>query len=58
MPRRYVRRYGITNLYRYDPANAWRLLYSLGKEGVEIIAVILEWCSHKEYERIFQYRAR
>jgi hypothetical protein len=30
----------------------------MGREGIEIIAIILEWCSHKEYERIFKYQAR
>ena len=58
IPKKYVKRYGINNLYKYDLPNAWRLLYSLGREGIEIIAIILEWCSHKEYERVFKYRAR
>jgi hypothetical protein len=58
IPRRYIKKYDIDNLYKYDLPNAWRLLYSLGKEGIEIVAIILEWCSHKEYERIFGYRAR
>lgn len=58
IPKEYVRKYGINDLYKYDLPNAWRLLYSLGQDGIEIIAIILEWCSHKEYERIFKYRAR
>lgn len=58
IPKRYARKHKINNLYKYDLPNAWRLLYSLGKEGVEIIAIILEWCPHKEYERIFKYRVR
>jgi hypothetical protein len=58
IPKEYIKKYDINNLYKYDLPNAWRLLYSLGREGVEIIAIILEWCTHKEYERIFKYRAR
>lgn len=58
IPKRYIQKYGINNLYKYDLPNAWRLLYSLGREGIEIVAIILEWCPHKEYERIFKYRAR
>ena len=58
IPNEYIMKYGIDNLYKYDLPNAWRLLYSLGKDGVEIIAIILEWCSHKEYERIFNYQSR
>jgi hypothetical protein len=33
IPKEYVRKYKINNLYKYDLPNAWRLLYSLGKEG-------------------------
>jgi len=58
IPQKYVKHYGINNLYKYDLPDGWRLLYSLGKEGIEVIAVILEWCSHKKYEKIFHYRAR
>jgi len=58
IPKQYIRKYGIDNLYKYNLPNAWTLLYSLGKKGIGIIAIILEWCSHKEYERIFRYRAR
>jgi len=58
IPKGYINKYGISSLYKYDLPGGWRLLYSLGKEGIEIIAIILEWCHHKEYERIFNYRAR
>ena len=58
IPQEYIKKYGINNLYKYDLPNAWRLLYSLGKEGIEVIAIILDWCSHKEYERIFKYKSR
>jgi len=56
IPRRYITKYGINNLYKYDLPNAWRMLYSLGKECIEIIAAILEWCPHKEYEKLFHYK--
>jgi hypothetical protein len=58
IPKEYIGKYNINNLYKYDLPNAWRLLYSLGKEGIEIIAIILEWCTHKEYEKRFKYRIR
>lgn len=58
IPKEYIHKYGINNLYKYDLPNAWRLLYSIGREGLEIIAIILEWCSHKEYERIYQVQGR
>lgn len=45
----------LPNLWKYDLPNAWRLLYSITSNEVEIINVILEWGSHKEYEWLFNY---
>ena len=58
IPKEYIRKYDINNLYKYNLPNGWRLLYSLGKKGIEIVAIILEWCSHKEYEKLFKFKAR
>jgi hypothetical protein len=55
IPKHYVDKYGIDNLWKYDLPNGWRLLYSLGKDEVEIIAIVLEWMDHKDYERRFGY---
>ena len=52
----YIRKYGITNLWRYDLPNAWRFLYSITvEEEVELVSVILDWFDHKDYERKFKY---
>jgi len=54
-PREYVVKYNITNLWKYNLPNGWRLIYTIRGSEVEIISVILEWFSHKEYERKFGY---
>ncbi|MFH0711791.1 MAG: hypothetical protein V1889_01665 [archaeon] len=55
-PEDYIQKYGITNLWKYDLPNAWRLLYAITIEGdVRLISVILDWFSHKDYERKFNY---
>ncbi len=54
-PKDYIRKYNINNLWKYDLPNAWRLIYTVVGNKVEIISVILEWFSHKNYERKFQY---
>ena len=54
-PREYVRRFEIDNLRKYDLPDGWRLLYTVHGNEVEIISVILEWCSHKDYEKRFGY---
>lgn len=55
IPKIYIQRYGIGNLWKYDLPNAWRLVYSITGDKVEIIAILLEWFPHKEYERRFKY---
>jgi len=58
IPKIYAKKYGINNLFKYDLPAGWRLLYSLDKDGIEVIAIILEWLNHKDYERRFKYRSR
>lgn len=58
IPKVYIRKYRINNLFKYDLPAGWRLLYSLDKDGIEVIAIILEWMSHKDYEKRFKYKSR
>lgn len=55
IPKEYIKRYEVTNLWKYNLPNAWRLTYTLSGDSVKIVSVILEWMSHKEYERRFGY---
>ncbi len=55
IPKHYIKRYGIDNLWKYDLPKGWRLLYSIAREEILIVAIILEWLSHPEYERRFGY---
>ena len=54
-PKEYKRQYGITNLWKYDLPNAWRIIYTLKSDEVMILTVILEWFDHKEYAKLFKY---
>ncbi|MEF8848671.1 MAG: hypothetical protein V5A68_06000 [Candidatus Thermoplasmatota archaeon] len=54
-PKGYIKKYEINNLWKYDLPNAWRLIYTIVGNEVKIIALILEWMSHKDYERRFGY---
>ncbi|MBI4044294.1 MAG: hypothetical protein HY392_01145 [Candidatus Diapherotrites archaeon] len=56
IPKEYVQKYGINNLYKYDLPNGWRLIYTIKGSEVEILAVILEWFDHKNYDRKFGYK--
>jgi len=56
IPKEYKIKYGIDNLWWYPLPNAWRLIYSvITPSKVEILAVILEYFDHKNYERRFGY---
>ncbi len=56
IPETYIKKYGVTNLWKYNLPNAWRLIYSVTTPTkIEIISVVLEWMNHKNYERRFKY---
>jgi hypothetical protein len=55
MPKEYIKKYGIENLWKYNLPNAWRLLYSVARDEVMVISIVLEWLPHKKYERRFKY---
>lgn len=55
IPDKYLKKYRIHNLWKYNLPNAWGLLYSVESDGIIVISVILEWVSHKNYERMFGY---
>jgi len=56
IPREYLKRYGdITNLWKYNLPDAWRLIYTVKNNKVSVLSVILEWLDYKEYERRFGY---
>jgi len=54
-PKSYVKKYEITNLWKYDLPNAWRLIYTIEADEVRLVNIILEWFPHKEYEKRFGY---
>ena len=42
IPKEYKKKYGIDNLWKYNLPNAWRLLYSVGREEVILVSIVLE----------------
>ncbi len=49
-----LKKYGVDNLRIYNLPSAWRLIYSVSSDQIEIIAIILDWMDHKEYDRLFK----
>lgn len=58
IPEEYVKKYGITNLFRVELPSFWRMLYSVeeGESQIEIIAFVLDIIDHKDYNKIFGYK--
>jgi len=55
IPREWVLKFNIDNLWKYNLPKGWRLFYSVSNNKVVIITIIIDWLSHKEYERRFKY---
>ena len=58
IPQEYVKKYGITNLFRVELPSYWRILYTLtnGETEIEIIAFVLDIIDHKIYDQKFGYK--
>ncbi len=55
IPKTYVDKYGIDNLWKYDLPKGWRLIYSVSHGHICVLSIVLEWMDHKNYERRFNY---
>lgn len=56
IPRYYVDRWRVNNLYKCNLRKGWRLIYALlGAEGKGTVVSELEVLPHDEYERRFGY---
>jgi hypothetical protein len=55
IPKEYIKKYCINNLFKYDLPRGLRLLYSVQRDKLEIITIILEYLTHKDYEKRFKY---
>ena len=55
IPKEYEKKFGVKNLWKYDLPRGWRLVYSILDGAPIVVSLVLEWFSHKEYERRFKY---
>ena len=58
IPDEYKTKYGITNLFRVELPNFWRMLYTLteGESKIEVISFILDIINHPNYDKKFRYK--
>ena len=56
IPKKLIEKYHINNLWIYNLPNAWRLLYSVSSPNkIELLAIVLDWMNHKDYEKLFRF---
>lgn len=56
IPKKLIEKYRINNLWIYNLPSGWRLLYSVtSSEKIELIAAVLDWMDHKDYEKLFGF---
>jgi hypothetical protein len=59
IPKYYVQRYGVNNLYHYDHPKGHRSCYTLTEHNnLGVCPLILDLKTHPEYSEIFGYRAK
>ncbi len=60
IPEEYKKNYGVTNLFRVELPDFWRMLYTASEGGsdIEIIAFVLDILSHPDYNKKFGYRKK
>jgi len=57
-PPEYKTKYGITNLWKMNLFNYWRLIYTLQGDRLEVLCVVLDMVDHPAYDKKFGYRRR
>ena len=56
IPKEYKKRFEkLDNLWKYNLPSAWRLLYTVKRDRIIVLSIVLEWLSHKDYEKRFKY---
>lgn len=55
IPKKYYDVFEARTIWKYDLPSAYRLIYTIENNEVEVFTIVLEWFDHKTYEKIFKY---
>ena len=58
IPKEYIIRYGITNLWKINLPDFWRMLYTITGNELDIISVLPEFMNHDRYNKLFGYKKK
>ncbi|PIT85371.1 hypothetical protein COU36_03630 [Candidatus Micrarchaeota archaeon CG10_big_fil_rev_8_21_14_0_10_59_7] len=57
-PKELAAKYALTNLWRVELTNFWRMLYILKGDEVELLCFVLVISDHRRYDKLFGYKRR
>lgn len=56
IPKEYIKKYEVNNLWKVNLSGAWRMIYTIKGSEVEIQNIILDLMTHRDYEKRFGYK--
>ncbi len=58
IPKYYIDKYGVKNLFIADLPLFWRMVYSLESDKIEIISFVMDIFDHKDYNKRFGFKKK
>ncbi len=55
IPKIYVRKYEVTNLWKINVSQFWRIIYWVDGKQVKVVSLVVDIVDHKQYDKIFGY---
>ncbi len=56
IPKKYINKYEVENIWRIELANRWRLIYTIEGNEVQITKFVLDIFNHRDYDKVFGYK--
>ena len=58
IPKEYIEKYELNNLWKTNLPSYWRMYYTLSTTRLEILTVLITFEDHEEYDKRFKYKKR
>jgi len=57
-PEEYIKKYDISNLWKYNLDSYWRLIYTISGNEIQFFVVCIDFMDHKVYNKKFGYKSK
>ncbi len=58
IPKVYIDKYDVDNLWKIDLSSYWRMIYTLRTTEIEITNFVLDFLDHETYDKVFGYKKK